>query len=130
VQDDDQLTAAVAASSTYLVEAFLIYDGDTTGDFRLTFAGPTGATMDWTPNGLATSQATGVGSMKLGRLPIANEDTLGASGSGVKAVAMPRGILTTSSTAGNLTLRWAQATASATATTVFANSWLRLTKIA
>ncbi|MEU2924205.1 hypothetical protein ABZ636_03960 [Streptomyces sp. NPDC007251] len=130
VQDDDQLTAAVAASSVYLVEGFILYDGDTTGDFRLTFAGPAGASMDWTPNGLATSQATGTGSMKLDRLPLGTEETLGASGAGVKAVALPRGILTTGSTAGNLTLRWAQAVASATASTVFANSWLRLTKIA
>jgi hypothetical protein len=130
VQDDDQLTAAVAANSVYLVEAFILYDGDTTGDFRLTFTGPAGASMDWTPNGLATSQATGTGSMKLDRLPLGTEETLGASGAGVKAVALPRGILTVGATPGNLTLRWAQATSSATATTVFANSWIRVTKVA
>ncbi|MEU8469609.1 hypothetical protein AB0F30_17075 [Streptomyces sp. NPDC029006] len=130
VQDDDQLTLAVAANSVYMLEAFLIYDGDTAGDLRITFTGPTGATMDWTPNGASTAQASGTGSIKLERQPLGQESTLGASGAGAKAVAMPRGVLVTGSTAGSLTLRWAQATASATATTVFANSLIRLTKIA
>ncbi|MFF1684600.1 hypothetical protein [Streptomyces sp. NPDC058254] len=130
VQDDDQLTVAVAANSVYTVESFLIYDGDTTGDFRLTFTGPSGAAMDWTPNGASASQSAGTGSIKLERQPLGVESTLGASGAGAKAVAMPRGLLSTGGTAGTLTLRWAQATSSATATTVFANSWLRLTKIA
>lgn len=130
VQDDDQLVVAVAANSVYTVESFLIYDGDTTGDFRLTFTGPSGAAMDWTPNGASGSQSAGTGSIKLERQPLGVESTLGASGAGAKAVAMPRGLLSTGGTAGNLTLRWAQAVSSATATTVFANSWLRLTKIA
>ena len=130
VQDDDQLTLAVAANGVYLVDAFLMYDGDTAGDFRVTFSGPSGASMDWTPNGLATSQVSGSASIKLERQNLNGESTLGASGAGSKAVALPRGLLIVGGTAGNLTVRWAQATASATATTLFANSWLRLTKIA
>jgi hypothetical protein len=130
VQDDDQLVVSVAANGIYLMDAFLLYDGDTAGDLRVTFTGPTGALMDWTVNGASASQTGGTGSIKLARQPLGVEDTVGASGAGVKAVALPRGLLTVGSTAGSLTLRWAQATSSATATTLFANSWLRVTKIA
>lgn len=131
LQNDDELFCAVAANITYEVDLFLIYDGATAGDLKFAFTGPTSATLDWVQGGLISSADATSGSMFVGASNIGTTNTVvTGAGAGVKLVTMPRGLLITSSTAGTFQLQWAQGTSSATATHVFAGSWMRLRRVA
>lgn len=131
LQDDNHLILPVEANSTYLIQAFIIYDGSTTGDINIGWSGPAGATFDWTPAGLTTGATTVSASVKLAGNPIGTADALGAVGVGTKAVLIAEGILIVAGTAGSLTFRWAQnALDAVNATTVFTGSVLRGRKIA
>lgn len=130
--DDPHLVIPVAPSTTYKVEATLIVDGSASGDFKWNFNGPSGATAQIAPFGqfgttITTSPNTGSTFIAQG---LANAGVAsGMIGVGSKMIILLQGILVTSSTAGNLTLQWAQGTTNATATTVYTGSSLRLTPI-
>jgi hypothetical protein len=128
VQDDDHLTLTVAADAVYALDTFLDVEGDVDGDFKLTFTGPSGATGSWTPDGISNGNANNIGQIKRGRVALGTDDSVGVTGDGT--IVTPRGQITTSSTAGSLTLRWAQNGSDETATTLKAGSWLRLHRMA
>lgn len=132
LQNDDVLVLPVAASSKYLVDAFIIYDSNTTADFKCAWVGPSGATMNWTVNGLAVASTAVSGSVVLANAAIADAgaQSIGGAGAGTQVVAHIAGILTVSTTAGTLQFRWAQATSDASDTKVIAGSYLRLIKVA
>ncbi|GHE47426.1 hypothetical protein GCM10017673_56610 [Streptosporangium violaceochromogenes] len=132
LQDDNHLVAAVAASATYIVEAFVIYDAATAADLKLAFTGPSGATLDWTSTALGTAATAGTGSLTVSASTIGDGSAvpLGGVGAGTKVVAQIRGLLVVAGTAGNLTTRWAQNTANASDAIVRTNSWMRLTRVA
>ena len=128
LQNDDDFAFTVAASASYVLDAYLMINGAPTGtgDFKLDFTVPTSATMKYTSFGVTTSSA------------IQYEDTVnanstarpvGTNGATDMGVAL-RAFVITSSTAGTVQMRWAQNTSSGTATIVRANSWMRLTRIA
>lgn len=134
LQNDDHLLLQVAANATYLLELFLIYDGDVTvgaGDIQIGFTFPAGATIDWTPGGITTGATTQSASVKLSHQSTGAGEGVGSVGTGAgnRVVARATGILQVAGTAGTLQLQWAQLTSSATATTVLANSFLRLKRI-
>ncbi|WP_369778829.1 hypothetical protein [Streptomyces sp. R33] len=128
IQDDNHLTLAVAANATYLLEGTLFYDGAfNAGHLKATFSLPAGATIFWAINAPATggtaayaSDANTTGNLVAG--------TYGTGGA--KTTASILGTVTTAGTAGNLLLRWAQNASNATATTIYAKSWLRLLRTA
>jgi hypothetical protein len=131
LQDDDHLTVAVVANAVYEIEGFLIYDGSTTGDIKIAWTVPSGATLTWSAPGPPSSASGNTSSVKL-----AKENTSGdfygaiGTGAGNSLVLAIRGILRTSSTAGSLTLQWAQNTADATATTVYTDSYIKASRVA
>jgi hypothetical protein len=130
VQNDDHLVLPVLASTRYWLEAFLIYDGAVGGDIKLGWSFPSGATMRWYGGGMADS-ATVDNNAATNQFCSAINQTMPF---GCFATANPdavhiRGNLLVASTAGNMQLQWAQLTSSGTATKIYAESLLRLTRL-
>ena len=129
--NDNHLALALSASATYLVDLFLIVDGSTTGDFKMGWTFPTGATGDWTINAINTGAGAAAtsGSITRAAIALASSENAGAAGAGTKLILQPRGLVVTSTTAGTLQLQWAQNTSDATGTVVYAGSWMRLERV-
>lgn len=108
------LVLGLETSSTYLMEAGIIAQ-NTTGVFTPSWTGPTGATMQWNDT---------TGSLDYSSTINATNNTYAAN-AGVRLIFL-RGILFTAGTSGNLTFTYS---ASAGTSTVFTNSWVRLTKV-
>jgi len=123
-QDDNQLTLAVAASKSYLLEIHLLVVANTTSKFKCKLTYPSGTTFIaqaffnttasssfdyFTADQSATDIITG------------NPQTNGLLILTVQII--------TSTTAGSITLQWAQATAEVYNTQVYTDSWMRLTLI-
>lgn len=124
VQADDELTLSLEANTTYLIDGFVVYNSGTTPDIRFAFTVPTGSTLNWNVLGLLTNVATTDGSARFSANTNGTEKGIAGTGAS-DAVAYIRGTITTGGTAGSLTLRWAQAVAEASDTTVKAGSYLK-----
>lgn len=129
--NDSELVVTVVASATYVFDGFLVYDGATTGDIQVKLVPPASATLVWVPNGPPSSASGTATTLKVPKEGTA-ADTFGAVGTGAGNILVmaPRGILRTGASAGTLQLQWAQGTSDATATTLYADSWLRATRLA
>lgn len=125
---DPHLALSVAASATYLLDGFIDYDGAFgAGGLKIDFTLPASATLRWGPLGNVvadTTQKYTSNTVSTGSLPVG---TYGTGGNHTGATL--RGYLTVAGTAGTVTLRWAQDTSNATATTVYAGSWMRLLRM-
>jgi hypothetical protein len=120
-QDDNELSIAVEASSTYWCHLHLQTSSGTTPDFKYQFSKPSGATTPaW--NAVYFTAAAALTASISG-------DALTTGGFGADFPVEAWGFLVTSSTAGQFTLQWAQNTSDAGSTTVRAGSALELTKI-
>jgi hypothetical protein len=119
---DNQLVMPVAANAVYKVHLYLVYNSNATADFKYDFSQPTGASYaNWTYiGGNAANFQTLVA--PLGAVTALN-------GTGGDAPANAWGIFATSSTPGNLWVRWAQNTANASDTSVKPGSFLELVRI-
>lgn len=134
LQDDNHLILPVDANATYELQAMLFWAGNETGDIKFAFAFPTGATVNWAitgPNAADAGFSTGGtrgGTQYFSSLnqTLSPTGSIDIAGSTSPLHARPHGTVITGVTAGSLTLRWAQNTSNATATTVKAGSWLRL----
>lgn len=127
MQNDDELFASVAASATYAVQLHLFHDADTTGDIKIGWSGPAGATMNWgavVAHVNETSSGTVTAVSMQTRIISETQDIGGGSSTGTYSVV--HGTLITSATAGTLNFQWAQRVSSATATNVRAGSMLIL----
>lgn len=124
-QDDDELVLAVAANAVYVLNGIIFYTGANAADIRVQWAVPTGATLDWFSGGLQAGGTTS-GDLYAGNLGAGVDLGLAAGSTTVPNGAHVHGLLVTGSTAGNLQLRWAQISASGTATVVKANSFIEL----
>lgn len=127
MQNDDELFASVAANATYSVMLHLFHDADTTGDIKIGWSGPTGATMNWgavVAHVNETSSGTVTAVSMQTRIISETQDIGGGASTGTYSVV--HGTLITSSTAGTLNFQWAQRSSSATATNVRAGSLLTL----
>lgn len=128
LQDDNHLVLPLLASATYVVEGGLYYDGVfNAGNLKLTWSLPASATIYWSANGPATGGAAAFASQAV----TSGNITVGTYGTGgSKTTASISALVTTAGTAGNMQLRWAQDASNATATTIYAKSWLRAIRIA
>lgn len=122
---DPHLVLALAANAVYELSGFIEYDGNFggSGDLKMDWTLPSGATMRWAPRGNAAGDTT----QKLNSGSVANTlaVAVGTYGVGTTRNSLsPRGYIITSATAGNATLRWAQNSSNAIATTLYANSWV------
>jgi hypothetical protein len=134
-----QLKVECAANGLYLIRANIHYGGVQTGMVALGFSGPTGAATVGgmsalgIPNGSSNSPqyayvGTGTTTFGLGQTAIFGGP--GDSG-GVdrRAHAIIEAVVQMSSTAGDISVIWAQGASNVTASTVFAGSTLTVTKI-
>jgi hypothetical protein len=121
-------TMALEANATYVVDGMLQLSGATngSGDFKMTLSGPAGATGFFSSGGTTTTSPT---TFEGTAIPLGSSRTVGTNGTTDMAAHMVATI-TTSATAGNLALTWAQSTSSATATILRGGSWLRLERVA
>ncbi len=123
--NDTGMVLALAASSTYMLDALIVYDGPATGDFKIQFNGPTGATADLHVS--AYNASLGVTHPVIA---IATSLIVGAAAVGTKVGARVTGRVVVSTTAGNLQMQIAQGTADAGVTTRHTGSFIALRKVA
>jgi hypothetical protein len=129
-QNDNELSIAVDANTTYWVECFLIYAADPSADIKVTYNGPSGTTMQWCADGLVSSSTAVVDNVSRSLQGLANTPSHGGiTNNTTVLVAMHKGVLTTGGSSGNLTLQWAQLASSANATRVYAGSTLVVTRV-
>lgn len=132
LQNDDELFVSVAASTRYKLSALVMFTSGTTPDFKLDLSLPTSATHYTTAATWSLAAAAG------SQLADSRIFTTGASisipGQGTTfstqgQLVVLTGYVSVSTTAGEVTIRWAQATSDAGSTTVYANSWLELKRL-
>ncbi|MEV7413292.1 hypothetical protein AB0O04_36400 [Streptomyces althioticus] len=109
---DPHLALAVVANARYMVEAVVGWDNGG-GGFRVDFTVPSGASLLWVDNDGFLS-------------PDAGTD----QGFSATVGTTLKGMLVTGATAGTLTLRWAQNTSNAAATTLKAGCYIAATRVA
>ena len=130
-QDDDELTLAGVANAKYHFTLLLLHSSGSTGRMKIRFTAPTAATVAWGVVGaeITTTSSTLVPDLIMPSRVIG--DILGLGGGNLTGTtALIEGVFTTSSTAGNLTLQWAQNVSNAAATQVRAGSILKMKRIA
>jgi hypothetical protein len=133
LQNDDALLFAVDASSTYWFEIYLLLESvSNAADWQLTFTEPSGTSMFWGPdihNGTTMWDETVTEASTPGVLRIESDLLLFGSRTGSVHGVRISGIAITSGTSGNITVQWAQSTATASNSVVKANSFVRYRKI-
>jgi hypothetical protein len=131
LNSDDVLLLAPAVSTVYSLEGFIIYTSNTTPDFKFGFSFPTGASLSWSGFGLDVNATAGHAELAANvAARLTSDSTFNYGGSDAFVCGLNvKGLLIMGSTAGNLTARWAQVTANASDTTVYRDSWLRLTRV-
>jgi hypothetical protein len=126
LQGDDHLTLTVTAGGAYSIDGCLIATGDPAGDLALTITAPAGTVGGWTPTATTLGTTDGTGSVRLTRFDFGATSSMGVTAAGVMVV--PTGGLIAGAD-GTITLQWAQAVSSATATVLRAGSWIRLRRM-
>lgn len=130
LQNDDQLSVAFGSTLTYTIKGELYVDGPTAGDINLRLAWTGTVTrVDWSAVGLATTATVAEGDVKsVAQLGATTSPTTAISIGAITAnfSVIKIGGLLIPSTAGVLTLQWAQAVSTGTATTIRTGSWLKL----
>jgi len=129
---DSALTLPVVAAATYEMEAFIIYDATATADAKFRLSTPRGTVAHWTVSAAARAlpRAAVAGPETFRYLDASMGQTVGGAGRGMRLVAQIKGMVTTSTTPGNLGIQWAQAVAEASDLTISAGSWLVLRRLA
>lgn len=146
---DPHLQFDVEASAVYIWWGWVKYDapsGD--GDIAIDFAAPTGSLGEWSGVGVGVNRVIGSTDSATPALTV---DTQAATGylvrmetsdiitarnygglgvGGSQLTVFLNGTLRTSTTAGTFSLDWAQRVSNATATTLYTDSWLCMTRTA
>jgi hypothetical protein len=125
-QSDDELFIAVASSTRYWVEMWMVFNSPAANDLKLQWTSPAGVAGWWRP--AATNLAAASETIYQGSLAWGTQAQIEGSASD-KSISVV-GILVTAGTAGTLQLQWAQNTNTGNTTTVKANSVLKIQKIA
>ncbi|MBA4865905.1 hypothetical protein H1V43_32090 [Streptomyces sp. PSKA54] len=125
---DSELTVALEANSVYLIDMQIHYATMSVAGFKTDWSVPSGTTGNRSALGAGSNGVNSTADNIDGRFGVHNYPTVVIYGdrdsSTAQLVAIERSILTTSTTAGNLTLRWAQETSNAAATRVGAGSFI------
>jgi hypothetical protein len=117
LQDDDELTFAIGPGEEWSYRFVVHGNSGTTPDFQFAVSAPAGATC-------VVGYSDPEGAASVGNLGCGT--TTGTiAGNGVTDVYEIVGTVKNSSTAGNVTLRWAQFTSNASNTIVYAGSYLQ-----
>lgn len=128
-QNDDHISFTVAANGWYALEGYFVYTSPGTADIKFNWTGPAGTSLFWT-NFAVNTAALAEYNVVVEGLNAAGS-ARGVGGNDATTMSMqPKGVVVVSSTAGTFQLQWAQNAAVASATTMLAGSWAKLTKIA
>ncbi|SFT31830.1 collagen-like protein [Streptomyces sp. ok210] len=132
--DDQHLYATLDVNSTYRFRSTLLFDGPEAGDATITFTAPTGASGGWSPfaGTLGTTVPDGSAQIKVAARQLGSPSDVGVMASSASLAGimlLPQGVVTTGATPGQLRLRWAQQTSSATPTSLKAGSNLEVVKL-
>lgn len=119
LQNDDDLTFSVAASSTYVVEGVMFVTSAATPDFKFQWSLPASATID----GVVRQTSSSI-------LKFSEAAATTIAYAADDDIHHFTAILITAGTAGTAVLQWAQNTSDASNTTMNAGSWLRWIKVA
>lgn len=125
LQNDTHLLFAVAANEVWLFEAFLAVEGSDAGDFKLAFKVPSGATLIWAAHGVRTGATTATDDINAIVIEVDDSPATYGSAAASDVGIFVKGTIVNGANAGDLQLRWAQATSDGTPTKVLANSWLK-----
>lgn len=125
--NDPDLTLTLAASAFYWFEFFLNFEGSATGSqgIKWGFTVPTGTLVRYHGTWSNVTSNAEVGHTWTG----AQQPSAGTDGAGNLHGASGRGTVFTSTTAGSITLQWAQNVSEASAITLHAQSALILQRI-
>ncbi|MES9522474.1 hypothetical protein [Streptomyces capoamus] len=140
---DPHLQMDVVANGVYTISGWVIYDAATAGDFVLGWSFPSG-TGTWVGHGGGTTvtSATGAGgtqqdasstwgyNVRMEATALNATRTYGGLGAGTQLTVLLSGTYRAGSTGGTLALTWAQSVSTATATTVYTDSWLSVQRTA
>lgn len=130
--DDTHLVFAAEANAVYTMLGWIKYFADPTPDIKIQFSVPSGCLGEWGWNmpgsTTATTGTTGY-SIRTETNDVANGRT-GYGTSDSQHMTPMGGLFRMGSTAGNVTLQWAQNTSNATATVLYTDSFLTFTRIA
>lgn len=132
--DATGLAVTLDANSTYAIDCYLAYVAGETGDLKVAFSAPSGATGHWALMPLAAAATGSIGSIDGTRQTgFGDSVTQVAAGSSLlsgQMLCQPHAYVVTAGTGGALQVRFAQNVSSATSTIVKAGSWLRAIKLA
>ena len=141
---DPHLQFDVVAGAVYTWWGWIKYDGDTAGDLVLDFTTPAGALGEWYGFG-AGNPVTGASATPTLRVDtagvsgymirtetndVAQSRSFGALGVGATLAVSIGGVLRMGATGGTWTLDWAQGASSATATTLYTDSFITMIRTA
>ena len=124
LQNDDEMLAALSASTRYWFVCVVSVDSSGIADFKVAFTVPTGATVHYNTVYPNTASVLTFAQSNASAGTIA----LQGLGAGTPSGNLIVGYVNVGTTAGNLQLQWAQDTATAVNTTVLANSYLEAHK--
>jgi hypothetical protein len=121
VNETQMTTGVLPANSTWLFRSYLKYTSPTTGPgIKFALSAPVGASYDWSPVGLLGTLTSDAGTI---RLPSATSGTKALSTyTATPLVAIMQGVVMIGSTAGAITLQFAQSIATAENTALMINS--------
>ena len=123
LQDDDDLNIAVSANKRYAFEFFLVaYSVSSTPGIRYSLSTPSGSVYRGTGTEVASTVTAG------GVYGLSPVRQLSLSALVVTYIHF-RGVVAIAGTAGNVKVQWAQNVSNATATQVWASSYLTLTQL-
>lgn len=131
--DDPHLTVSISANSTYILEAYLEFSADSSADILVDWGVPASSAGSWTGfgNGLGeVAPATNGYAIRTDSNTISQQRNFGGIGAGNHTTVFIRGIIRTAGTGGAYTMQWAQGASLATATVLYTDSWMRVTRVA
>lgn len=129
---DPQLHFTVTANAMYVMDGWIKYSSDPGADISLDWAAPTGSLGEWTGSGASidtTASANGY-QVQLASMDLESARSYGGAGTGVTLAIDIKGTLRVGPAGGTYQMLWNQRISQNTATTVYADSWLRLHRIA
>lgn len=119
LQDDNDLQWALQASLVYTIDIYVAYNTNSTADIKFGWTVPASSTLRWSFVGVDTALA-----LKASSSSILNGTSVEAfGGDGTERYVQIHGVISTSTTAASLVLRWAQNTANVSDTFVRNGSW-------
>lgn len=126
LQNDDHLKVALEANKAYSFELKIWLSSGATPDFKYTFTMPSGGDASWGDSGVIGATAVGAA---MSYYSVTAPSVVVVAGTGDPKMLFISGIATNGANAGDLQFKWAQNTAHASDTIVYANSLMIATKV-